>query len=214
MPTCIDPHPLVRPGAPGVPEASVLACLRHAVDALLADFVPLAVMGSISVAVLALGAELADVWEPAGVAAGLLLAIPLAWGFDAVCLRAVRGRPVSGRHLRRVLERYPDVVITAGLVGILVVAGLLLLVVPGVILFCRLRFVPYLLLDAELSPGEAVRGSLELTRGSTLRILALTALGLLLFVAGLPFLGVGGLLGGTVGALAMAAFYHATVEPG
>lgn len=205
----------VGTGTRAAPEPGVAAAYRHALGALGAEPATLGVMALLNLGLGALTLELLGRSGAVGLlgcAVGAALATPLAWTLDFLCLRAVRGDVIGSRHVQRVKHRYADLVAASVLVGLLVTGGLFLLVVPGVVLYVRLRFVPYLLLDEDLPAGEALRQSLELTRGGSWPIFWISLLGLVLFFAGLPVLVVGAALGDLVGRLATASFYHATVE--
>ncbi len=200
----------------GVPEPGLLRCYREAFGALLDYPLPILCM-----ALLAFGAVVVA-WHPmqyggalglVGCALGVFVAVPVAWTLDYLCLQAVRGEPIRERDLRLLRRRYADLVIAGAAVSLAVVAGLFLLVVPGIVLYCRLRFVPYLVLDEGLSAREALRASLELTRGSTWPIFGVSLVGALLRSLGLGLFGVGAAVGDAMGRLATASLYHATVEP-
>jgi hypothetical protein len=200
----------------GAPEPGLLRCYREAFGALLDDPVPILCM-----ALLALGAGIVS-WQPMqhgggvgllGCALGVFVAIPVAWTLDYLCLQAVRGEAIRERDLRLLRRRYADLVIAGAAVSLAVVAGLFLAVVPGIVLYCRLRFVPYLVLDEGLPAREALRASLELTRGSTWPIFWVSAVGAFLWVFGLGLFVVGAAAGDAMGRLATASLYHATVEP-
>ena len=62
-------------------------------------------------------------------------------------------------------DNYLNVVLANLLVSAIIAIGLIFLVVPGVILACRLAFVRYLVMDKKLEPVEAVEASWRMTRG-------------------------------------------------
>lgn len=75
------------------------------------------------------------------------------------------------------------------LVSAIIAIGLIFLVVPGVILACRLAFVRYLVMDKKLEPVEAVEASWRMTRGHANSIFFMGSLAVL--GAGLICFGVG-----------------------
>jgi Protein of unknown function (DUF975) len=77
------------------------------------------------------------------------------------------------------------------LLGIIVFAGFLLLVVPGVIAALGLGFAPYLVVDRGMGPIEALKQSWHLTKGYKWPLL-----GLALALVGLNLLGVAALIVG------------------
>jgi len=72
------------------------------------------------------------------------------------------------------------------LVGLIVGAGILMLIVPGIIFACKLAFVPYLVMDEKMEAVDAVRKSWNMTRGHTGTIFLM---GVVAF-----FVGLGGLI--------------------
>jgi hypothetical protein len=205
----------LRPAA--APEPSVGACYRHAGRAFLNDLPLLLVLGLVTAAVQWAGWALLEgsgLVALAGLVFAALVAVPVRWGFDFVCLRAARGESPEGRDLLRPFERHREAAIAAAVTTLLIVGGLALAIVPGVLLWCRLAFVPYLLTDERMSAEEALRESWRLTRGRTWTLLGMGATGVLLSLVGLAALGVGLLPASIWWDLAMASFYHADVEPG
>ena len=78
------------------------------------------------------------------------------------------------------------------LTGLIIFVGLILFIVPGIIAMLILLFVPYLVIDKEFGPIEAIRASVKITRGSRIELLLLVLIifvlnvfGLLAFLAGL-----------------------------
>lgn len=81
---------------------------------------------------------------------------------------------------------------TSIIVGIIVVIGLILIIVPGVIAALMLMFATYVVVDRELGPIEALSESRRITKGHRLELLgliiaviAINILGLICIVIGL-----------------------------
>jgi hypothetical protein len=138
---------------------------------------------------------------------------PLQDGFAYVCLRTVRGASASPHLGLRVLDNYRESVAASVLVFLLTVLGLALFLIPGVLFYCRTRFVPYLVVEEGLDAADAIQESFRLTRGHALTILGLTASGIGACVVGLLCLGVGVIPALTLWELATASLYHAVVLP-
>jgi hypothetical protein len=63
--------------------------------------------------------------------------------------------------------------------GVITFIGFILLIIPGIIFSIRLQFVPYLVVDKNLAPVEAIKESWEMTKGNTWNLLFF---GILLFL--------------------------------
>jgi len=82
--------------------------------------------------------------------------------------------------------------LTALLTGLIVLGGLLLLIIPGIFFGIRLKYATYLVIDKNLGPLEAIKGSWKITRGNVWNLFFLSILlglinllGLLCLVIGL-----------------------------
>src|SRR3989344_2410515 len=94
------------------------------------------------------------------------------------------------------------------LVGVIVILGLILLIVPGVIWASRYLFVPYLLMERRSSPFEALKESARITYGHKWQLLGLLGLTMLINILGAILLLVGLLVSIPVSALAMVHAYR------
>ena len=123
----------------------------------------------------------------AHLAAYLVQVVLLQYGLAALFgLYAGPATADVGGALRRALRLWPRLLLAAVLVGVPGALGMLL-IVPGLLIFGR-TIVPEPARGAE--PGSAVGAvarSLRLTRGSTLAVTGLAAVGFLLRLASWPF---------------------------
>jgi hypothetical protein len=159
-------------------------------------------------------ALLAGPWGVLGAAAfAAFVLAPLQDGFAYVCLRAVRGVPAPAHLGLRVLDNYRESVAASVLVFLLTLLGFALFLLPGVLFYCRTRFVPYLVVEEGLDAVDAIQESFRLTRGHELAILGMTAGGAAACAAGLLCLGLGVVPALTLWELARASLYHAVVLP-
>lgn len=78
------------------------------------------------------------------------------------------------------------------LVGVIIVIGFILLIVPGIIFALKLQYVTYLIVDKKLGPIEAIKKSWSMTKGHVwhlfvllLAIIGVNILGTLALVVGL-----------------------------
>ena len=195
-------------------ETNPVACASHGWETFRQQFGPLLVIGfgvhaaSLCVISMFSGGELA--------LGGLLLAViftrPLRWGYAYLCLHAVRGEEAEPADAMASFSRYRDVVITNALILFMVIIGTSMLVLPGVFIYLRTRFVPYLILDEGLGPLSAIRESFELTEGLSLKLLAIGAGGCAAVVLGaIPF-GLGICPALILWDLTLASLYQAVLE--
>jgi uncharacterized membrane protein len=193
--------------------SSVETAYRHGGQVFLDRLAPLLVLGLAAVATQLVSFG----WIPglrwiASFAFAVLVAIPLRWGFAYVCLRAVRGETPEPRDLVRAFDHYVNAAAAAALVYTAVLIGCLLLIVPGIYIYCRTRFVPYLITQHDMDPVEAIRESWRLSEDHWGAILAINAFGLLLSVFGLLLAGIGTVPAAIWWDLALASYYHAEIE--
>ena len=113
------------------------------------------------------------------------------YGADLIFLRGVRGDQVEVKSVFDGFGNYVNIILasllTTGLIGI----GLIVFVVPGIYVACRLAFVSYLVMDEGLDPIAAVEASWRLTRGHAWQIFLLGLLSVFIFILGLMLLIVG-----------------------
>jgi membrane-anchored glycerophosphoryl diester phosphodiesterase (GDPDase) len=123
----------------------------------------------------------------AGIVAGLLsavtisiLAAPMTVGLAMMFVDARGRRSLETGNVFRYLNRTFPLLLAEFALGILVAIGLVLLVVPGLILAARWYHVLPLMADKEMSLGEAMRKSAEITAkdgtGMTLIFMAVCAI--------------------------------------
>ncbi len=137
-----------------------------------------------------------------------IIEIVVAIGIIQISLNLVDNKPAGISDLRTGYKLIIKYILTAILVSLIVVAGLMLLVIPGIIFAVRLQFAPYLVVDKGLGPVAAVRGSWEMTGGSARRILMLDLVMGLITALGAIVFGVGLLVAAPVSAIAAAFVYR------
>jgi uncharacterized membrane protein len=199
-----------------VPEPRIKACMWFGYFKMLDHFMALFVLGGVVYLLGTLGQTASVGLDPRGFAATAFLifvVFPLQFGLSFVCLRIVRGAELRVEDFFQVASRYRDVVTAGLIVGLLLVGGLSLFLLPGLYIYVRTRFTPFLVLEAGLEGREAVRESFRLTRGHTGK-LAVMCLGGVAAVA----VGSLALLLGLIPALmwwnlSIASLYHALVPP-
>lgn len=81
-------------------------------------------------------------------------------------LRATAGEAVEYEDIYSSYPRYGDFLIASILYGLLVLAGFILLIVPGIYWAIKYHFYGYLILDQNMKPVEAFKKSGEITYGA------------------------------------------------
>jgi hypothetical protein len=115
------------------------------------------------------------------------------YGRDMTFVQAVRKiKPDFELLVKGFWQNYLHIVLANLLVGALVVMGCFALLIPGIIIACRLVFVSFIVMDKKLDPIEAVELSWKLTRGHGWRIFAMgfvsffiLIFGFILFIVGI-----------------------------
>ncbi len=121
----------------------------------------------------------------------LLLFVPIDYGTAFVFLKSVRGETFEVKDMFLAFENYLNVVLAKVFVSAIIAIGIVLLVVPGIILACRLAFVKYLVMDKRMDPVQAVKQSWEMTNRHAGTIFLMGILAFLIWIAGLICLAVG-----------------------
>lgn len=145
----------------------------------------------------------------------LFVVVPVSYGLWYLLLRAVRGeRPAVsdlfvpfGRQYWACLKSYLLFIICCA-------AGFLLFIIPGIIVSIRLSFMPFLVVDEEMSALQALKESWRRTRGHSWRIFGLYLLALPVALAGLLLLIVGIVPAWLWISLALSAFYASITARG
>jgi hypothetical protein len=122
-----------------------------------------------------------------------LVAPVFEYGGNMIFVQAVRKvKPDFEYLIKGFMENYLHIVLANLLVFALVVLGFFALIIPGIIIGCRLAFVSYIIMDKKLDPIEAVEMSWRLTRGHGWQIffmgfvsIFIIIFGLLMFLVGI-----------------------------
>lgn len=129
---------------------------------------------------------------PIFMAYGFLFWPVIDYGGDYLFLNAIRGEKVEIVDLFDGFRtKYLNIVLANLITVALVIMGFILLIIPGIIILCRLVFVSYLVMDKGLEPIRAIEESWKMTRGHGWTIFGLAIISFLIFIAGLILLFVG-----------------------
>ena len=121
------------------------------------------------------------------------LALPVVkFGSDMIFVQAVRKiKPDFELLIKGFWENYLSIILANLLVTALIILGLIMLIVPGIIIACRLSFVSYIIMDKKLDPIEAIELSWRLTRGHGWTIFLMGFVSIFIIIFGLILMIVG-----------------------
>jgi hypothetical protein len=126
------------------------------------------------------------------IAYGLLIVPVFRFGKDLIFVHAARDiRPEFDTLIRGFKEKYLHIVLANLLRSALIMMGFIFLIIPGIIVACRLAFVPYLVMDKKMDPIVAVEESWKLTKGYGWTIFLMGFVSFFIFIFGLAMLFVG-----------------------
>ena len=121
----------------------------------------------------------------------ILFILPLEYGISYIHLRAIRDDKFKVTDMFKVFDNYWNAVFGNLLVSVIIGFGFMFLIVPGIILACRLSFVSYLIVDSKMDAVEAVKKSWEMTSGYGWLIFSAGFLIIFVFILGLLAFAVG-----------------------
>lgn len=129
---------------------------------------------------------------PFGLAYGFLFWPVINYSSDFLFVKAIRSQKVEIEGLFEGFRtKYLQIIVANLLVFALVGMGIIMLIIPGIIIACRLAFVSYLVMDKNLDAMSAVEESWRMTRGHGWRIFFLAIVSFFLVIAGLLMMVVG-----------------------
>lgn len=134
---------------------------------------------------------------------------PAGYGVGYAYLRAVRDEPFERRDMFAGFRIYWRAVLAGFAVSAIVFIGIVLLVVPGIYFACKLVFVPFLVVDRDLTVADALSESWCMTTGYVPDILVMILLAIPIFIAGLLLIGIGAFFALMLITASFAALYHA-----
>jgi uncharacterized membrane protein len=81
-------------------------------------------------------------------------------------------------------KNYLNIILANLLVTALIGIGIVCLIIPGILIACRLAFTPYLVMDRDLDPIKAAEESWRLTKGHGWTIFLMGFIGFFIYIAG------------------------------
>ncbi len=95
----------------------------------------------------------------------ILVVGPTDYGVSFAYLKAARSDKLEISNMFEAFRNYWNAILANILVGVIVVIGLILLIIPGIVFACKLAFTPYLVVDRKMEVIEAVKESWRMTDG-------------------------------------------------
>jgi hypothetical protein len=137
-----------------------------------------------------------------GIFAGFFILVALLYSFLVAPVFNYGGKMIFVQASRKIkpdfelfvkgfMENYLHIILANLLVVALVVLGCFALLIPGIIIGCRLAFVGFLVMDKKLDPIEAVETSWRMTRGHGWKIFFMGVMSFFIIIFGLILLLVG-----------------------
>ncbi|HKJ44124.1 MAG TPA: hypothetical protein VKA27_18650 [Sunxiuqinia sp.] len=127
-----------------------------------------------------------------GIAYYFLLLPVFTYSSKLIYLDAVRDKKIMFEKLIAGFNNYLNIILANLLKSALVVMGFMFLIIPGIIIACRLTFVSYLVVDKKLDAIQAIEKSWKLSRGVGWNVFFMAimsffigVLGLILFIVGI-----------------------------
>lgn len=116
----------------------------------------------------------------------MLLIVPVfRYGGKIMFVHAARDiRPDFNLLIQGFRQNYLSIVLANLLAGALIMLGMMAVIIPGIIIGCRLAFVGYLVMDKKLDPILAVEESWRMTKGYGWTIFFMGIVSFFIFIAG------------------------------
>lgn len=122
---------------------------------------------------------------------GAVVQMVMTLGLIHIALSVYSNEPVKFKDLFSQTHRFVDYLVARVLYGLIVLAGLLLLIVPGFIWMMTYMFFGYALVDKNLKPRAALRESARITKGKRWKLFGFSMVVLLVNILGALALGIG-----------------------
>jgi uncharacterized membrane protein len=137
----------------------------------------------------------------------------LSMGMVKITLDLVDGKKPKYEDLYQQYPKFISYLVASILYGLIVLAGLILLIIPGIYLAIKFQYYTYLIIDKNLGPVEALKESSRLTQGNIWNLFLFDILAGLVTLLGYIVLFVGVLVSAPVAIIA-AAFVYRTLSGG
>ncbi len=144
---------------------------------------------------------------------GFLFVPVISYGKKYMFLQAMRDKESDLTSLFEGFKtKYLKIILANLIVFALTIIGFILLLVPGIIVLCRLAFVPYLVMDKNLEPMEAVEKSWKMTRKHGWKVFWMGVISFFIYIAGVIAFFVGVILSSMWVSSAFATLYQSVLN--
>jgi uncharacterized membrane protein len=123
-------------------------------------------------------------WSPILSLLGWVASIFISLAVIRVSLRFVRGETAEFEDMWMGYPKFLEFLVGTILYGLIVLAGFILLIIPGIYWAVRYQFFGYCIVDKDVGPVEAIKMSGRITRGSWWNLFWLGVLQALIAMAG------------------------------
>ena len=121
-----------------------------------------------------------------GLAYAFLFMPIIKYGEQYLFLKAMRDEEAEIKTLFEGFKtQYLNIVLANLIVTALIIIGFVMLIIPGIIIACRLAFVTYLVMDKNMEAMKAVEKSWQMTRGHGWTIFGMAIITFFICIAGL-----------------------------
>jgi uncharacterized membrane protein len=142
----------------------------------------------------------------------ILVTVPLSTGIAYCYLQAAECGSVKFETMFSGFKQYWNSIGAMLLYSLIITGGLILLIVPGIIFSCKLAFVPYLVVDRNLGPTDAISKSWKMTDGHAMEVFLIGLLAIPIYLAGLLCLILGVVVAAQWVSISLASLYYAVRE--
>ncbi len=187
--------------------------MKYFLELLLVSLVVIAAQIPMGIMQVGQGAEFAPAMallQVFGIGYALFVLAPIDFGSKFVFLKGMKDQKFEIKEIfSGFKDNYLNIILANLLTVAIVVAGIFMLIIPGIIFACKLAFVPYLVMDKNLDPVEAVKESWRMTKGYGWTIFGMGFVSIFIFLGGLLLLILGVIPAAMWISSAFASLYHA-----
>ena len=98
---------------------------------------------------------------------GWIVGVFIQLGMTRVILKVLDGGKPAASDFSFNADQFGRFLLGTILGGVIIVVGLILLIIPGIILSIRLQFMPYLIVEKNMNPFDAMKRSWAISRNQT-----------------------------------------------